>query len=261
MEEKKRKVLEIQHIGKQYRIDGKDADVLSDINLDVQEGEFISIVGKSGCGKSTLLKLAGGLENATSGTIQIDGIEVKEPMEQCKMVFQEARLCPWMTVRQNIAFGLPKKMERKEKNKIVEEYISLIGLEGFEKSYPNELSGGMQQRVSIARGLIGKPRLLMLDEPFGALDAFTRINMQNEVLKIWEHEKCTMLLVTHDIDEAIFLSDRIVILSEHPGKIKEIINVNMPRPRDRSREDFLKIRKQILISFLGESNINIEYYI
>jgi sulfonate transport system ATP-binding protein len=136
-----------------------------------------------------------------------------------------------------------------------------VGLSGFEKAYPGQLSGGMQQRASIARALVGNPKVLLLDEPFGALDAFTRINMQNEVLRIWEHEKRTMVLVTHDIDEAIFLSDRIVILSERPGEIKEIISVDLSRPRDRSNNLFLEIRKQILTSFLGNSELNIEYYI
>lgn len=261
MEDSGKTILTIQNVGKEYEIDNSLVEVLSDINVDVREGEFISIVGASGCGKSTLLKLISGLEPATRGEIFIDGQPVTEPMEQCGMAFQEARLCPWMDTEHNIGFGIKQKLDRREKRELIEEHIRLVELNGFEKAYPKQLSGGMRQRVSIARALVGKPKLLLLDEPFGALDAFTRINMQNELLNIWKHEKRTMVLVTHDIDEAIFLSDRIIIMSERPGKIREIIDVDLPRPRDRSNEDFLNIRKHILISFLGKADINIEYYI
>lgn len=252
--------LEIKNISRFFEIDSGELKVLNNINLDVRPGEFVSIVGKSGCGKSTLLKLIVGLDKSTQGEIRIGSRLVDKPSIECGMVFQEARLYPWLTVEKNIEFGISGKVDNEKKERIAE-YIALVGLTGFEKAYPAQLSGGMQQRASIARALIGRPKVLLLDEPFGALDAFTRINMQNEILRIWEHEKRTMLLVTHDIDEAIFLSDRIVILSERPGKIKEIIPVNLPRPRDRSNNLFLEIRKKILISFLGNSELNIEYYI
>lgn len=254
-------VLEIKNVNKQYPIDGKTVDILTDINFSVKDGEFISIVGASGCGKSTLLRLICGLEPVTNGNIYINQQSVKEPMEQCGMIFQEARLCPWMTVEQNIKYGIKKKLDKTKCKELIQEHINLIQLQGFEKAKPAQLSGGMQQRVSIARSLVGNPNLLLLDEPFGALDTFTRINMQNELLRIWEYEKKTMVLVTHDIDEAIFLSDRIIIMSQRPGKVTDIIPVNLPRPRDRSTEEFLHIRKKILTSFLGKTEINIEYYI
>lgn len=253
--------LNINNISRVFEIDGENLEVLNNINLDVKPGEFVSIVGSSGCGKSTLLKMIVGLDKSTKGEIHIGERLVTKPSIDCGMVFQEARLYPWLTVERNIEFGISEKMDKEEKRKRIAEHIDLVGLTGFEKAYPAQLSGGMQQRASIARALIGSPKVLLLDEPFGALDAFTRINMQNEVLRIWEHKKCTMVLVTHDIDEAIFLSDRIVILSERPGKVKEIIPVKLPRPRDRSNNSFLEIRKKILMSFLGNSELNIEYYI
>lgn len=251
----------IRNVEKVYSLDNEDLEILNDISLDIQPGEFVSIVGSSGCGKSTLLKLLIGLEQTTSGEITVGKRKVEKPSVDVGMVFQEARLYPWLTIEKNLQFGIPRNVPKSEYGKIIQEHIELVGLAGFEKAYPAQLSGGMKQRASIARALIGNPKVLLLDEPFGALDAFTRINMQNEVLKIWEKDKRTMLLVTHDIDEAIFLSDRIVILSERPGRIKEIIPVKLSRPRDRSNNLFLEIRKRILTSFLGNSELNIEYYI
>ncbi|MGN0352038.1 MAG: ABC transporter ATP-binding protein [Roseburia sp.] len=259
MEEKSE--LQIKNISRIFEIDGGEVEALQDINLEIKDGEFVSIIGNSGCGKSTLLKLIVGLDKSTAGDIYIEDRLVKKPSVECGMVFQEARLYPWYTVEKNIEFGISKPMSKQEKKKLVEEQIELVGLKGFEKAFPNQLSGGMQQRVSMARGLIGNPKLLLMDEPFGALDTFTRINMQNEVLRIWEQHKRTMVLVTHDIDEAIFLSDRIVVMSARPGTVKEIINVDLPRPRNRSTEYFLNIRKRILESFLGKTEINLEYYI
>lgn len=253
--------LQIKNISRVFEIDGGEVEALQDINLEVKDGEFVSIIGNSGCGKSTLLKLIVGLDKSTVGEIHIGERLVKKPSVDCGMVFQEARLYPWYTVEKNIEFGISQKMSKEEKKKLVEEHIELVGLKGFERAFPNQLSGGMQQRVSMARGLIGNPKLLLMDEPFGALDTFTRINMQNEVLRIWEHQKRTIVLVTHDIDEAIFLSDRIVVMSARPGTVKEIINVDLSRPRNRSTEEFLNIRKRILESFLGKTEINLEYYI
>jgi sulfonate transport system ATP-binding protein len=255
--------LEIGNVGRTFEIEGEELNVLDGIDLKVKEGEFISIVGASGCGKSTLLKLIVGLDQVSEGEIHVGDRLVKKPSLDCGMVFQEARLYPWLTVEKNIEFGISdKSISREEKRRLVAEHIELVGLNGFEKALPKQLSGGMQQRAGIARALIGNPKVLLLDEPFGALDAFTRINMQNEILRIWEHEKRTMIFVTHDIDEAIFLSDRIVILSERPGKIKEIVPVKLDRPRDRSNNLFLEIRKKILMSFLENKEVdNIEYYI
>jgi sulfonate transport system ATP-binding protein len=254
-------ILQITDVNKKYLIKKTELEVLSDISLDVHEGEFISIVGSSGCGKSTLLKLIVGLERTTSGSILLDGREVTEPSEKCGIVYQEPRLFPWLTVEQNIAFGLSKNVPGIERKKRISEYISLVGLEGFEHALPKQLSGGMQQRVSIARALVGNPEILLLDEPFGALDALTRIQMQNEIVRIWETHRTTMILVTHDIDESIFLSDKVVIMSKRPGKISKIINAKLPRPRDRSSLDFISIRREIYQEFFQYSNIDMEYYI
>lgn len=255
------KGLKINHIDKTFQINGDEVEALADINLDVKEGEFISIVGASGCGKSTLLKLIIGLEKSTNGKIVIGKRVVEKPSTDCGMVFQESRLYPWLTVEKNIAFGISKKLSKEEKKKIVAEHIELVGLQGFEKALPKQLSGGMQQRVSIARALVNRPDILLLDEPFGALDALTRITMQNEVLRIWEAEKKTMILVTHDIDEAIYLGDRVVVLSSRPGKIKKIIPVDLPRPRERTNAVFQKIRKEIYQHFFENTELSIEYYI
>lgn len=253
--------LVIRNIQKNFDLDLNKIEVLKDIDLAVNEGEFVSIVGASGCGKSTLLKLIIGLEKSTDGEIIIGERKVSRPSIDCGMVFQEARLFPWLTVEKNIEFGIAKKMSKKERRKIVEEHIKLVGLSGFEKALPKQLSGGMQQRVSIARALVNRPEVLLLDEPFGALDALTRIHMQNEVLNIWSTEKNTMILVTHDIDEAIFLSDRVIVMSDRPGCIKEVMPVDMPRPRDRSSEEFVRIRTKIYKLFFKSSNIDLENYL
>lgn len=255
--------IEIKNLNKQFIIDGKPVDILQDINLEIKEGQFISIVGASGCGKSTLLRMISGLETITGGEILLDGKPVLKPGLDCGMVFQESRLFPWSSVQKNIEFGISQRIPEKEKRKKAGQLIKLVGLEGFEKALPKQLSGGMQQRVSIARGLINNPKVLLMDEPFGALDAITRINMQNETLRIWQAEKKTMILVTHDIDEAIFLGDRIVVLSSRPGRIKRVINVELPRPRDRSSEQFIRIRKEIFKEFFDDMDFdgNIEYFI
>lgn len=253
----------IDGISKTFTIDKGSLPVLEDINLFFHQGEFISIVGTSGCGKSTLLKMIIGLESPTAGQITVAGRVVTKPSVDCGMVFQEARLFPWLTVEENIEFGITKKISKAEKKQLVIQHIELVGLSGFEKALPKQLSGGMQQRVSIARALVNKPDVLLLDEPFGALDALTRINMQNEVLKLWEHEKKTMILVTHDIDEAIFLSDRIVVLSSRPGRVMDIIDVDLPRPRERSSDDFLKIRGTIFKYLMRNagSGVDINQYL
>ncbi len=252
----------IDGVYKSFNVDSEELEVLKDINLQIKEGEFVSIVGFSGCGKSTLLRLVMGLDNVTKGKITIRDVEVKKPRREVGMVFQEARLFPWSTIFKNIEFGISdKSLSKKEKKELTQKYIDLVKLNGFEDAYPAQLSGGMQQRAGIARALINKPEVLLLDEPFGALDAFTRINMQNEILDIWKKENKTMLLITHDIDEAIFLSDRIIIMSERPGTVQEIINVENARPRDRGSVEFLEIRKHILKCFFGSSNIDLEYYI
>lgn len=251
----------IRLVFKDYDIDGEALHVLKDIDLEIREGEFVTIVGASGCGKSTLVRMIAGLEFPGGGSISIDDIPVKGTSVKNGIIFQEARLFPWQSVEKNISFGLHEDTDRETKRKKTQEMIDLIGLTGFEKALPKQLSGGMQQRVNIARALINDPDILLLDEPFGALDALTRINMQNEVLKIWERNQATMMLITHDIDEAIFLSDRIVILSDKPGVISQVIPVPMAKPRDRSRVDFMNIRRKIYAEFFENSSIDIEYYI
>ena len=191
--------LQIKNVYKNFIIDKEKHEILKNINIDVKKGEFISIVGASGCGKSTLLRIIAGLETVSSGDVFLDDTPIRGTSPKCKMAFQESRLLPWWNVEKNIAFGLDKKTDEAEKKELVSHYINLVGLNGFEKALPKQLSGGMQQRVSIARALISNPQLLLLDEPFGALDALTRINMQKEVLKIWESEKKTMILVTHGV--------------------------------------------------------------
>lgn len=261
--ENKNTHLIIQDVSKAYRIDKGSLQVLENIQLECERGEFISIVGTSGCGKSTLLKMIIGLEQPTKGRIILKGKTVTKPSIDCGMVFQEARLFPWLTVKENIEFGITRAMSSKEKAGIIERHIELVGLKGFERALPKQLSGGMQQRVSIARALVNSPDVLLLDEPFGALDALTRINMQNEVLKLWEHEQKTMVLVTHDIDEAIFLSDRIVVLSSRPGRIMDIVKVELPRPRERSSDDFLKIRGKIFkyLMLNADDDVDINQYL
>lgn len=255
-------ILNIEHLKKDFVIKGETVEVLKDISLEIERGEFISLIGSSGCGKSTVLKLITNLEDPTSGKIYIDGEPVKGPSEKVSMIFQESRLFPWLTVEENIEFTISKSIPKNKRKEIVKNHIELVGLSGFERAVPSQLSGGMQQRVSIARGLATNPEILLLDEPFGALDAFTRINMQEETLKIWEKEKTTMIMVTHDIDEAIYLSDRIVVMSAKPGVVKDIVNVKLPRPRDRSSLDFMSIRRKVMLALYEKnSDKDIEYFI
>jgi NitT/TauT family transport system ATP-binding protein len=207
---------------------------LENFDLHVADNEFVSIIGPSGCGKSTFLLLVAGLENLTSGKITCDSEAVKGPDPKRAIVFQEYLLFPWQTVRKNIEFG-PKVngVTAEERKKISDKYISLIGLEGFENQYPHELSGGMKQRVAIARALANRPDVLLMDEPFGALDALTREMLQAELLRVWQTTECTVLFVTHSISEAVFLSDRVVIMSNRPGRIISDIRIDLPRPRSR----------------------------
>jgi sulfonate transport system ATP-binding protein len=253
--------LTIENLNKVFRIDNKTVAVLKNINLTVQPGEFVSIIGPSGCGKSTLLRVVVGLDREFEGDIRLGDDPIKGPGVNRGMVFQEARLYPWLTVEENVLFGLGDKQNLKEKQQIVQEHLELVGLKNFANAYPHQLSGGMQQRVSIARALVNRPQVLLLDEPFGALDAMTRINMQQEILRIWEAEKTTILLVTHDIDEAIFLGDRVIVMSQRPATPKQIISVALPRPRDRNSFDFMKLRKEIYTKFFAEVEIPVDYSI
>jgi sulfonate transport system ATP-binding protein len=255
--------LVIKNVKKKFSIKKDEIEVLRDINLEIKDGEIVSIVGSSGCGKSTLLKLLIGLDETTEGEIRING---KTPFEtdstEVGMIFQEARLFPWKTVEKNIEFGIARKdLSKEEKADLVKYYVELVGLQGFEKALPDQLSGGMKQRVSIARTLINKPKILLLDEPFGALDAFTKINLQNEMLHIWEKEKTTMVIVTHDIDEAIYLGHRVVVMSPKPGIIQKEFEIKIARPRVRTNDDFDYFRKKIYREFFGENSTDVEYVI
>lgn len=261
MNESCEKVLKVENLNKEFNIDNGTVEVLKNINLEINKNEFISIVGASGCGKSTLLRIIGGLENEYKGSLYSKNNKINKPGLDRGIVFQEDRLFPWLTIEKNVEFGLPEKVNFTEKKEVLSKYLKLVGLEKFANAYPHQLSGGMKQRVSIARALVNNPDILLLDEPFGALDAFTRMNMQKEVLNIWEKEKTTMILVTHDIDEAIFLADRVIVMSSRPGTIKKIINVDLARPRIRSNFDYIKIRNEIYREFFEESEKILEYYI
>lgn len=257
--------VKLENVRKIFRIDGKEINILENITLDIYAGEFITILGPSGCGKSTLLRMIAGLDSTTSGSIQIGERTVVCPSVDTGMVFQESRLFPWFKTTENIRYGISgnnkKEWSKEEQDTKIRELISLVGLEGFEKAWPWQLSGGMQQRASIARALINNPDVLLLDEPFGALDALNRINMQIEILRIWEQEKKTMIMVTHDIDEAIFLGSRIVVMSDKPGIVKEVIDVELARPRDRTSADFASLRKRIYELLFENKKALIEYYI
>lgn len=250
----------IENLSKSYLVQNEELKALHAINLTITDGEFVAIVGSSGCGKSTLLKIIAGLENGYQGTVLLGKERITGPGLDRGMVFQEHRLLPWLTVKKNITFGLKDK-HSEASTKTVREHLELVGLSGFANAYPYQLSGGMAQRVSIARALVNQPQLLLLDEPFGALDALTKIQMQQEILRIREAEKTTMILVTHDIDEAIFLGDRVVVMSSRPGTIRRIIPVELPRPRDRSSYEFTRIRKEIYHEFFTDAEEPFSYAI
>jgi ABC-type nitrate/sulfonate/bicarbonate transport system ATPase subunit len=241
--------LEISKLNKKFMVDGRDLQILEDINMSVAKGEFVSIVGSSGCGKTTLLRIILGLETGYEGEAVLNGEKISGPSAKRGVVFQKHRLLPWLTVGENVTFGLINLKDRDKKNALADKYIRLVGLKGFENVFPSQLSGGMAQRAAIARALINKPEILLLDEPLGALDALTRMYMQKELERIWAEEKLTTIMVTHDIDEAVYLSDRIVLMSSRPGKIKKIIDVPISRPRDRDDPYFIKIKDELLAEF------------
>jgi len=229
-------------------------EILKNINLSIQDKQFISIVGTSGCGKTTLFRIVAGLLKSTQGKIILDGKEIIEPGE-IGLVYQDYTLFPWQNVLQNVIFGIDDKKSDKEKEQIAKKYLSLVGLSGFEKNYPYELSGGMKQRVAIARALANNPKILLMDEPFGALDTQTRALMQELLLNIWKKEKKTILFITHDIDEALFLSEKVYVMSTRPGRIKDLVNINLQK-RDldlKFSDEFLNLKKHISYVIRGES--------
>jgi NitT/TauT family transport system ATP-binding protein len=218
--------------------------VLDAITLGVNAGEFVCILGPSGCGKSTLLNIAGGFVEPVEGEVRIDGELVTGPDPRRIFVFQERGVFPWLTVEENIGFGL-FSMPAEEKRGRIAYYVKLVGLSGFEKSYPRELSGGMKQRLEVARALAVNPDVLYLDEPFGALDSITRLQMRRELLRIWEAERKTILFVTHDIEESVQLADRVVVLSARPGRVRRIVDIDIPHPRDLSDPRYIARRDEI----------------
>jgi NitT/TauT family transport system ATP-binding protein len=237
--------------------------VLENFDLDIQEGEFLSLLGPSGCGKSTFLNILAGLDKNDGGEILVDQKELQEHSFNRGIVFQSYALLPWRTVIKNLEVGLEiRRMDKKERRRVAHQYLELVGLAAFENQYPHQLSGGMRQRVAIARVLAYHPDLLLMDEPFAALDAQTRENLQIELLRIWEADKKTILFVTHSIDEAILLSDRVAFMTSRPGRIKEIINIDLPRPRTeeiRNSIEFVKIRKD-LWGLLQDEALQVQSY-
>ncbi len=228
-----------------FERDSKSVSVLEDITFDISDGEFICIVGRSGCGKSTLLNVLAGFLAPTSGSVIIDGEPVHGPDPRRILVFQEHGVFPWLTVEGNIGFGL-SKLPRAEREHRVAHYVQMIGLQGFERTYPSDLSGGMKQRLQVARALAVNPDILYLDEAFGALDSITRLAMRKELLRIWQTERRTIIFVTHDIDEAVQLADRVVVLSSNPARIEDILTIDIRRPRNISSPHYLELRDKLL---------------
>ncbi|MHC2180882.1 sulfonate transport system ATP-binding protein [Paenibacillus sp. PvR052] len=241
------KAIRIENVGKTFKTEKGSLNVLNNINLHIDQGQFIAIIGPSGCGKSTLLKIIAGLDSDHEGTVYLGDEIVTSPSMEKGFIFQEHRLFPWLTVEQNIAANHSIKTPA-VRNK-VNELLELTHLKGFEKTYPKALSGGMSQRVSIARALLREPEVLLLDEPFGALDAFTRTHMQEAILEIWENKKTSMILVTHDIDEAVFVANKIVIMGAKPGVIREVITNHLPYPRKKTSVSFQNFRLKVLQEF------------
>ena len=249
---KKNSHLKISNVSRHFRVNGASITALDNVTLDVHAGEFVTIVGASGCGKSTLLRLGAGLDTGHNGVVEHAGKPVTGPSLDRGIVFQEPRLFPWLTVERNVALGLENApFSKTEKRERVAKQIELVGLAGFEKAYPHQLSGGMAQRAGIARGLVNRPDVLFLDEPFGALDAITKVRLQGELQDIWASERITMVLVTHDVDEAVYLGDRVVIMSPRPGRISKIINIDLPHPRNRVCDEFVQTRNRVLATLNG----------
>lgn len=240
--------LVIRNLSRKFvRDDGSELEAIRDVNLTIHQEEFICILGPSGCGKTTLLRTIAGLDRSTSGEILLDGEKISGPNPKVGIVFQEYSLFPWRNVIDNVAFGLEMQgMGQEERYARAELYLDLVGLSQFSKSYPSELSGGMRQRVAVARALALDPLILLMDEPFGALDAQTRNLLQNELLEIWGKTKKTIIFVTHSVDEAVFLGDRLIVLTTRPGSVCEAISIELPRPRDRTGPEFAQVRRKVL---------------
>lgn len=257
MELKKAHIINISHLTKTFQSGKKKIEALRDINLEIDKGEFVSIIGASGCGKSTLLRIIGGLDKEYKGKVLFENKPITAPSRQRGFIFQDIRLLPWLNVEDNIKFSLPP--DTANVDRIVNEKLDIVNLKGFEKAYPKQLSGGMAQRVAIARALANQPKVLLLDEPFGALDAITKIKMQEEMLRIWEKEKITMILVTHDIDEAVYLGSRVIVMES--GRVQKMYKVELPNPRSRISHEF-NIQKEIIYKeFFGDKEAPFAYSI
>ena len=254
--------IEINNISKVFKSDNKEYRALDNINLKIEEGEFVCLLGPSGCGKSTLLNMIAGFEKPTEGEILIDNEKVDKPRIDRLTIFQDYGLLPWRSVEKNVELGLESLKIPKEKRKeISRKYIELVGLEKFKNHYPSELSGGMKQRVAIARALASKPKILFMDEPFGALDPITRVKLQEDILNIHKEEKMTIIFVTHDVEEAVYLASKIVILSPNPGKITKVIENNMSNTNDRSNSSFYLKKDEIFHILEQNLNKDVEFYI
>lgn len=239
--------ISVKNLSKVYKRDKNINKVLDNINFDVEKGEFVCVLGPSGCGKSTLLNIMAAFEKPSNGEVIIEGKAVQKPSVERVTIFQDYGLLPWRNVEKNVELGLESLKISKEKRKeISSRFIDLVGLTNFKKHHPNELSGGMKQRVAIARALAVSPKVLFMDEPFGALDPIIRMKMQEDIIKIWQEENTTIVFVTHDVDEAVYLADKIIIMEPNPGRVKKIIKSDLVRNRDKNSEDFIKLKNTVL---------------
>lgn len=240
----------VRGLAKSFTLNGQKLNVLRGLDLDVRGGEVLAIVGPSGSGKTTLLRVLAGLETPEQGEVRIDGVPVRGVGTERAVIFQEPRLLPWLTVIDNVSFGLEVRgVSRQEARERARRSIQLVGLRDFADAWPRQLSGGMAQRVGIARALTVQPEILLLDEPFGALDAMTKITMQEELTRIWREERVTMILVTHDLEEAIYLADRVLVLAKEHGARPRLIDVPLRRPRDRGETEFVAMRRRLMAEF------------
>ena len=254
--------INIENVNKSFDRDNNELKVLDNINLPIEEGEFVCLLGQSGCGKSTILNMLAAFDKPTEGKITIENVEVTKPRIDRVTIFQNYGLLPWRNVEKNVKLGLESLNKlKKEKQEIADKYINLVGLEKFKKSFPIELSGGMQQRVAIARALAVKPKILFMDEPFGALDPITRRKLQEDIKELWKTEKNTIIFVTHDVEEALFLASKIVIMTPNPGRIKAVIDNSNTKNIDKVSSEFYDMKDEILGILEENNNDKVEYYI
>ena len=238
--------LDVQGVGHRFELEGQPLPVLEDISLQAHPGEFVALLGPSGCGKSTLLRLVAGLDLPTSGQLTVDGAPIDSSDPSRVVVFQDPTLYPWRTVRANAALGLEARGILRREGHRVDDALALVGLDGFGSAYPHQLSGGMAQRAALARALVNEPRILILDEPLGKLDSLTRLTMQGELVRLWQRERFTVLLVTHDVEEALVMAERVIVLSDRPARIKADLDIDLPYPRHRDHARIVELRREVL---------------